>query len=263
MVLGPRFCARACTHFPSPLAGQGYRIWQRRAFLPLPSGRGRDPARQRWEGEGELPSPSRACGAGPPERLSKGLSPMGRGDIGASVKCNRPALRGRAGRGVARAAHQASRSTPSAHALAALSKLRQHPPPFLPRPFDMRSGGGGAEHKICASPSGFAGTTKKRFDLKRSRFKGAVLSFAAILSLLATAATAADNLPPNSNECASPRASRSAPIVDGHRLQPRACAFATSPDVSKHDARVVDELYRELIGQSATTPPSPPAKDRR
>ena len=137
------------------------------------------------------------------------------------------------------------------------------PPPFLPRPFDMRSGGGGAEHKICASPSGFAGTTKKRFDLKRSRFKGAVLSFAAILSLLATAATAADNLPPNSNECASPRASRSAPIVDGHRLQPRACAFATSPDVSKHDARVVDELYRELIGQSATTPPSPPAKDRR
>src|SRR5260221_3717052 len=41
------------------------------------------------------PSPSHACGAGPPERLSKGLSPMGRGDIGASVKCNRPAQGGR------------------------------------------------------------------------------------------------------------------------------------------------------------------------
>jgi hypothetical protein len=140
-----------------------------------------------------------------------------------------PPLRGRAQWGVARAAHQ----------------------------------GGGAEHKICASPSAFAGTTKKRFDLKRSRFNRAVLSFAAILSLLATAATAADNLPPNSSECASPRAARPAPIVDGHRLQPRACAFAASPDVSKSDARVVDELYRELIGQSPTPPPSPPAKDRR
>src|SRR5258708_26416712 len=40
-----------------PALRQGYRIWQGRAFLPLPSGRGRDPARQRWEGEGELPSP--------------------------------------------------------------------------------------------------------------------------------------------------------------------------------------------------------------
>ena len=29
---------------------------------------------------GAPPSPSRACGAGPPERLSKGLSPMGRGE---------------------------------------------------------------------------------------------------------------------------------------------------------------------------------------
>jgi hypothetical protein len=109
----------------------------------------------------------------------------------------------------------------------------------------------------------FAGATKKRFDLKRSRFKGGVLSFAAVLSLLATAAAAADNLPSNSTECAFPRGSRSAPIVDGHRLQPRACAFAASPDVSKSDAKVVDELYRELIGHSATTPPSPPAKDTR
>src|SRR6266446_8824625 len=41
------------------------------------------------------PSPSHACGAGPPERLSKGLSPLGRGDIGASVKCNRPGRGGR------------------------------------------------------------------------------------------------------------------------------------------------------------------------
>src|SRR5258708_10713177 len=40
------------------------------------------------------PSPSHACGAGPPERLSKGLSPLGRGDIGASVKCNCPAVEG-------------------------------------------------------------------------------------------------------------------------------------------------------------------------
>src|SRR5258707_8931231 len=37
------------------------------------------------------PSPSRACGAGP------SLSPMGRGDIGASVKCNCPAREGGGG----------------------------------------------------------------------------------------------------------------------------------------------------------------------
>jgi hypothetical protein len=163
-----------------------------------------------------------------------------------------PPLRGRAGWG-ARAAHQESRSTASVHALAALSKLRQHPPPFLPRK------GGGAEHKMRACPSAFAGATKKRFDLKRSRSKGRVLSFAAILSLLATAAAWADDRPSNSTACAFSPASPSAPIVDGHRLQPRACAFAASPDVPKSDARVVDELYRELIGHSATTPPSPPA----
>ncbi len=109
----------------------------------------------------------------------------------------------------------------------------------------------------------FVGMTKKRFDLRRSRFEGGVLSFAAILSLLATGAAAADNQPSNSPECASPRGSRSAPIVDGHRVQPRACAFAASPDISQRGARVVDELYRELIGHSATTPPSPPAKDSR
>src|SRR6266446_2638254 len=46
------------------------------------------------------PSPSHAFGAGP------SLSPMGRGDIGASVKCNRPALQG--GRGLARCTEQRS-----------------------------------------------------------------------------------------------------------------------------------------------------------
>src|SRR5258708_36285226 len=39
--------------FPLPPCGQGNRIWQRRAFPPLPSGRGGDPSHQRWEGEGE------------------------------------------------------------------------------------------------------------------------------------------------------------------------------------------------------------------
>src|SRR5258708_6542316 len=48
------------------------------------------------------PSPSHACGAGPPERLSKGLSPMGRGDIGASVKFDSPAHEGRVGVGGSR-----------------------------------------------------------------------------------------------------------------------------------------------------------------
>src|SRR5258708_22942561 len=39
--------------FPLPPCGQGNRIWQRRAFPPLPEGRGGDPSHQRWEGEGE------------------------------------------------------------------------------------------------------------------------------------------------------------------------------------------------------------------
>src|SRR5260221_7895315 len=53
------FCGEAERH-PTPTLprrGQGYRIWQRRAFPPLPSGRGGDPSRLRWEGEGELPPP--------------------------------------------------------------------------------------------------------------------------------------------------------------------------------------------------------------
>jgi hypothetical protein len=110
-------------------------------------------------------------------------------------------------------------------------------------------------------------------DLKGS--KGGVLSFAAILSLLATAAAGADNRPSNSTECAFSSAPQSAPIddghrpapiADGHRLQPRACEFTAPnnlPDVSESDARVIDKLYRELMGHSATTPPSQPAENRR
>jgi hypothetical protein len=53
--LRPRERARAWTHRPSPLAGDGYRMWRRRTLFSSPLGERRDPSHQRWEGEGELP----------------------------------------------------------------------------------------------------------------------------------------------------------------------------------------------------------------
>src|SRR5258708_13419621 len=74
--------------------GQGNCIFAEAPFFPLPWGRGGDPSRQRWEGEGELPpprllqetarkrhapSPSPACGSGAPPL------PHGGGDSGPLV----------------------------------------------------------------------------------------------------------------------------------------------------------------------------------
>src|SRR5258708_3859118 len=48
---------QALKETPSPLEGQGNRIWRQHVFSPLPSGRGGNPSPRRWEGEGELPPP--------------------------------------------------------------------------------------------------------------------------------------------------------------------------------------------------------------
>jgi hypothetical protein len=86
-------------------------------------------------------------------------------------------------------------------------------------------------------------------SLLQRNFLGQAAITLAIAGALATAHPAAAHSAAD-REAPSPYVERhTAPIVSGHRIQPTP-ADLVHPDISERSARVVDELYRQLINAS-------------
>jgi hypothetical protein len=90
--------------------------------------------------------------------------------------------------------------------------------------------------------------SKTASPLQRNFLRQAVITLV-MAGALATAHPAAAHGAAR-RDAASPYVERHmAPIVSGHRIQPTPADLAR-PDISERSARVVDELYRQLMNSS-------------